>query len=135
MFRVRLSLLVNLLAVTIPTYAQSFKAWLVGVVTDAQRDAIPGATVTLERADTGEKLTAVSDEEGRYSFQQVTSGVYVLCCEPQGFAVRTRAEVFPPRRTGTKTVRRYATQQHGDDPDWTSVHAQTADGAFHRTAA
>jgi hypothetical protein len=69
--------------------AQSYKATLVGVVMDTQRDAIPGATLTLERADTDERLTTTSDEEGRYSFQQITPGVYVLRCAASGFAAHT----------------------------------------------
>jgi hypothetical protein len=77
-------LVASLLAVA--TFGQSFKASLVGVVTDAQRDLIPGARVTLERAETGERLTAVTDADGAYSFQQVTPGVYRLRVEAKGFA-------------------------------------------------
>jgi hypothetical protein len=68
------------------TFGQSFKASLVGVVTDLQKDVIPGARVTLERAETGERLAAVTNEDGNYSFQQVTPGVYLLRVEAAGFA-------------------------------------------------
>ncbi len=87
---VSVSFLAVLLSVlTVGVWGQSFKSTLVGVVTDTQKDAIPNATVTLERADTGERLTTVSDAEGRYSFQQVTPGVYVLRGEANGFAAHT----------------------------------------------
>ncbi|NOT59649.1 MAG: carboxypeptidase regulatory-like domain-containing protein, partial [Acidobacteria bacterium] len=90
MRRTRLWVVALLLVVmTAAVWGQSFKATLVGVVSDVQRDAIPGASVTLERADTGERLSAISDAEGRYSFQQVTPGVYVLRCEAKGFAAHT----------------------------------------------
>jgi len=68
------------------TFGQSFRASLVGVVTDLQKDVIPGARVTLARAETGEKLAAVTDEDGGYLFQQVTPGVYLLRVEAAGFA-------------------------------------------------
>jgi hypothetical protein len=66
--------------------AQSFKATLIGEVADAKKGVIPGATISLERADTGEKLTATTDAEGRYSFPQITPGAYVLRAEADGFA-------------------------------------------------
>jgi hypothetical protein len=71
---------------TAAAFGQSFKATLVGVVTDPQKDLIPGARVTLTSAATGERLTAVTDEDGGYSFQQVTPGAYQLRVEAQGFA-------------------------------------------------
>src|SRR5262245_22097563 len=78
-------LLVAVLLV-VATFGQSFKASLVGVVTDLQKEVIPGARVTLARAETGEKLAAMTDEDGGYSFQQVTPGVYLLRVEAAGFA-------------------------------------------------
>jgi hypothetical protein len=78
-------LLVTVL-LAVATFGQSFKASLVGVVTDPQKDVIPGARVTLERAETGERLSAATDEDGGYSFQQVTPGVYLLRIEAAGFA-------------------------------------------------
>ncbi|MFN0110433.1 MAG: carboxypeptidase regulatory-like domain-containing protein [Blastocatellia bacterium] len=87
---------------TVSVFGQGFKASLVGVVTDSQKDVIPGARITLERPDTGEKLSAMTDENGGYSFQQVTPAVYVLRIEANGFASRVeqnlKLEISQARR-------------------------------------
>ncbi len=74
------------LLLAVATFGQSYKASLVGIVTDPQKDVIPGARVTLERAETGERLAAATNEDGGYSFQQITPGVYLLRIEAPGFA-------------------------------------------------
>jgi hypothetical protein len=87
---VRLSFVIFLLVnFALAAFGQSFKASLVGVVHDAQRNVIPNAQVTLERAATGETLSATTDEEGRYFFQQVTPGEYKLRFIASGFAAHT----------------------------------------------
>ncbi len=73
--------------------AQSFKASLVGVITDQQRDAIPGARITLEDKATGQRLSAVSDEGGAYSLPQIPPGVYDIRVEAAGFSSHIEAGV------------------------------------------
>ena len=46
--------------------AQQETATIIGTITDAQRAALPGATVTAKNIETGFVRTGVSDSEGRY---------------------------------------------------------------------
>jgi hypothetical protein len=65
--------------------AQSFNASLTGVVADATGAVIPGVEVSLTRTDTGAQSTFVTDDQGRYSFPNLTPGVYELRAMMTGF--------------------------------------------------
>lgn len=56
-----------------------------GTVTDASGQAIRGAALELEQADTGFKRTAVSGEEGRFSFANLPPALYRLRATATGF--------------------------------------------------
>ncbi len=68
-----------------PAWAQSGTASIRGQVVDQQAAAVPGATVTLSRPETGSARTAVTDAEGLYQFLGVPPGVYHLTVELTGF--------------------------------------------------
>jgi hypothetical protein len=61
-------------------------ATLGGRVEDANGATLPGATVTAAAVDTGRRLSAVSDGEGRFRFPYVPVGAYLLKAEKAGFA-------------------------------------------------
>src|SRR5689334_11516869 len=49
-----------------------------GVVADAKGDVVPGATVTLSGGNLIKPLTATSDSNGEYRFNQVPPGRYTV---------------------------------------------------------
>ena len=64
-----------------------------GRVSDPSGAAIPGATVTISRADTGFGRTVRTGSHGEYQFLQVPPGTYVLQAKKGGFAVATEKNV------------------------------------------
>ena len=65
--------------------AQTGTASLSGTVTDDQKSAVPGVTVTLSSATSGFSRDAVTGANGDYSFVAVPPGVYTLKAELTGF--------------------------------------------------
>ena len=65
--------------------AQTGTAALSGTVTDDQKSAVPGATVTLTSATTGLSREAVTGGNGGYQFIALPPGVYTLKAELAGF--------------------------------------------------
>ncbi|MFN0119859.1 MAG: TonB-dependent receptor domain-containing protein [Blastocatellia bacterium] len=84
-------LLLSCLCASVP--GQSFRASLVGVVSDANKDAIPGAVITLEDKSNGQKITAVTNEDGSYSLQQIQPGTYQMRVEARGFNAHIESEL------------------------------------------
>ncbi|MGE5646797.1 MAG: carboxypeptidase regulatory-like domain-containing protein [Acidobacteriota bacterium] len=64
--------------------AQSLTS-LNGTVSDPTGAVIPGTAITIENVDRGLKRDTVSDQAGRYSFQQVQPGNYKLTAKAAGF--------------------------------------------------
>ena len=61
------------------------------MVTDGTGAVLPGVTVSLQNLDTGLNRTAVTDSDGRYSFNAVPpTGRWRLSVELQGFASQVR---------------------------------------------
>lgn len=65
--------------------AQTGTASLSGTVTDDQKSAVPGATLTLTSDTTGLSRETVSAGNGSYQFLAVPPGVYTLKAELAGF--------------------------------------------------
>jgi hypothetical protein len=80
---------------------QEVRGRVQGLVTDASKAAIPGATVTLLNIKTNETAVRITDGSGRYLFDLVDLGTYRLTVELKGFnkyvedniAVSSRADV------------------------------------------
>jgi Carboxypeptidase regulatory-like domain len=77
---------------SIGLYAQGSSS-LRGVITDAQKSAIPLAKVTLMSKDAGLTRASVTSTSGEYSFLQIRPGVYTLTVEAPGFDERKVDEV------------------------------------------
>src|ERR671912_287270 len=73
--------------------AQQETATLIGSITDAQRGALPGATVTAKNIATGFVRTGISDSEGRFRVAAVPPGAYEISAELQGFGRSVRRGV------------------------------------------
>jgi TonB family protein len=57
---------------------------------------VPGATVEVLNADTGQKQTMASNSGGNYSFANLPAGRYQLMVSSPGFAVYARKAVVVP---------------------------------------
>src|SRR4030095_15766869 len=65
--------------------AQEYRGRVQGVVTDATGAAAPGATLVLRNLGTNVDSTRTTNETGRYVFDYVDPGTYVLTAELSGF--------------------------------------------------
>jgi hypothetical protein len=68
-----------------PLGAQERFGGLSGTITDTQKLAVPGATVTATNNQTGATRTAVTMADGSYRITELTPGRYTVTVELQGF--------------------------------------------------
>ena len=73
--------------------AQVLYGSIVGTVTDSTGAAVPGATVTIEQAQTKLTREQVTDAEGNYNFTAVPSGTYTVSVAMTGFRKFDRPSV------------------------------------------
>jgi hypothetical protein len=71
--------------------AQEFRATVRGNVADTSKAAVPGATVMLQNADTGEVANTTSNAEGNYTLPFLRPGLYTLTVELPGFQKHVRS--------------------------------------------
>lgn len=90
--RFSLGLAVLLSAVT-PVSAQTVYGSIVGTVTDASGAAIPGANVTLTNLGTNEPKSALSDNNGNYTFVNLLPGSYGIAVEKPAFKKLVRQPI------------------------------------------
>src|SRR5262245_58855091 len=81
-----------LLAATVNIMAQS-TATIVGVVTDARGNAIPSATITVTRTETGSTRQATANDRGVYVVPALPVGVYSVTAEAPGFKRKTLTDI------------------------------------------
>jgi hypothetical protein len=67
---------------------------ITGLVTNPNKEVVPGAMVTAKNADTNKEDTATSDDEGRFKVVNLQPGRYSLTVNAPGFAASTVAEVI-----------------------------------------
>jgi hypothetical protein len=72
-------------------FAQNATTSLRGVIKDPSGAVVPGATITLNDASTGQKLTTTSKESGEYQFQQILPSKYTIAVTAPGFGGATKA--------------------------------------------
>jgi len=65
--------------------AQSFRATVVGRVTDDTGAVVPGAMITITNVGTNENRSVVVNERGEYAIPQLAPGQYTLTAEYTGF--------------------------------------------------
>ncbi len=71
------------------TYAQS-NGQISGKVTDRTAGALASAKVTLKNLATQTELTAATDKDGKYAFDNIAIGLYRLRVEQAGFSIAAR---------------------------------------------
>jgi|SoiMethySBSTD1v2_1073268.scaffolds.fasta_scaffold03972_12 carboxypeptidase family protein/TonB-dependent receptor-like protein len=82
------------LALTGLAAAQERFGTLRGTVTDVQKAAVPGVTVTITNVESGEVRNYVTDAEGKYLAQDLNPGRYNVSFELQGFRKVERTEIL-----------------------------------------
>jgi hypothetical protein len=85
--------MVGLLFTPADAAAQAANGALVGNVKDESGAAVPGATITAIETRTNISRTAVSNETGNYSFNNLASGIYRVEAELVGFTKSAREGV------------------------------------------
>ncbi len=65
--------------------AQESRGRVQGLVSDASRAVVTGATVTLRNTYTGASVVRSTDGTGRYLFDMVDPGAYLMTVEVEGF--------------------------------------------------
>ena len=82
-------------------FGQAGTSSVTGAVTDAQGQAVVGATVTLVNTQQGTRRTAVTSDNGNYTFTAVQPGSYTIEVEATGFnkSVTTPFDALTDRAT------------------------------------
>lgn len=65
--------------------AQGTTSRITGIVTDAQKAPVSGATVSIKEVGAGTSLTAQTDDNGIYVFDLIRPGTYDVTVEKSGF--------------------------------------------------
>jgi len=90
-----------LLLAAMPLIAQEQTAAIVGVVTDPQGGAVPGATVEA-LGSSGQRFSAQSDPTGHYRFPAVPPGTYTITATLAGMQTATVKDVSVTLGTSKK---------------------------------
>ena len=80
-------LLIALLTLAPPAFAQFETATVVGTVKDSTGAVVPEAKVTLTNIATGVTAERMTDANGNYEFFTVRIGTYVITAEKAGFSI------------------------------------------------
>src|SRR5256885_11326196 len=80
------TLLVLVLLIAVPTFAQVDKAAIEAVALDQSKAPLPGVTVTVARPETGFSAVAVTDTSGIARFLSLAPGNYSVEFTLEGFA-------------------------------------------------
>src|SRR6267142_2771044 len=89
--RSSLAVVVGLLALTIPAFAQTALGTLRGVVRDQQGAALPGVTLTVRQVETNTATTAVTGAEGQFCLPNLRPGRYEVTAELASFVPDTQS--------------------------------------------
>jgi Carboxypeptidase regulatory-like domain len=81
------------LALLAPIANAQYRAGIQGAVTDPQRAAVSGATVTLTNKETNVSSTTTTDNGGVFTFNALAPGHYSLKVEAGGFKTKTYDDV------------------------------------------
>ncbi|HKS30648.1 MAG TPA: TonB-dependent receptor [Pyrinomonadaceae bacterium] len=83
-----------LLAMSALALAQSSTQGAIGgVITNPNKEVVPGATITVRNVETNKESTAQADDEGRFRVVQLDPGNYTITVAASGFANFTQERV------------------------------------------
>jgi hypothetical protein len=83
--------------------AQEFRGRVQGLVTDVSGGVMPRVSLTLRNVATGVEIRRATNDEGRYLFDYVDPGTYMLTGEIQGFKKAIQQNILV-RQRGDVTV-------------------------------
>src|SRR5882757_242437 len=83
--RYAVAVLTFTLSISGPVHAQVLYGSIVGTVLDGAGAVVPGATVVLTDAATGQNRATTTNEAGMYSLTNVLAGTYQLKVSGKGF--------------------------------------------------
>ncbi|MFN6963526.1 MAG: TonB-dependent receptor domain-containing protein [Pyrinomonadaceae bacterium] len=93
-FRSVLLCIVTALAFSLSASSQDLDdVTIAGKVTDSNRQAVAGATVTVTSVDSGSTRTVTTDDEGRYRVIELRPGNYRVKVESPGFGVQEKIDI------------------------------------------
>ncbi len=82
-------------------FGQTFKATVVGQITDSTGAVVPNATVTIIQDATNQSQTVTTGEDGNYVITQLDPGTYTLRVEAASFKAAVKTDLV--LETGNST--------------------------------
>ena len=89
-------------ALTVFAAAQNTNGRVIGIVTDPQGAAVPGAKATVTNVGTNVNWNTMTDDKGNYQVLDVPIGMYTVTIESRGFA---KAKTEPQELTINQALR------------------------------
>ncbi len=83
-------------------FTQTFKATVVGQVTDATGAVVPNATVKIIEDATNQSQTVTTTEDGKYTFTQLSPGSYSLRVEAANFKAAVKTDLVLETANSTR---------------------------------
>lgn len=96
--RIALAIVASLVLLASSAGAQDYRGRVQGSVQDTSTGALPGVTVTLINIATAVSITRVTDANGRFVFDFVDPGGYVVTADLSGFKKAEQRNVRVPQR-------------------------------------
>ena len=89
-----LSVIVALLAISVPVFSQAAVGTILGGVFDSSGGAIAGASVTITDVARGTTRVLITDASGEYTAPSLLAGTYSVRAEAKGFEAMVRSNVL-----------------------------------------
>src|SRR5436190_2347686 len=102
-FFVSAAMLLLVLLLSIPAFSQAgFFATVTGTVTDSSKALVPGVSVKATAVDTNVVTTAVTNEAGAYTFNNLLPGKYTITASLPGFQTKSFTDVQLSQNTSSR---------------------------------
>src|ERR1700680_1206843 len=112
-----------LLLAAVFAFGQMNTGEIAGSVQDPSGAVLPGASIVVAQAETGQKFTAVSNSVGEYLFAQLPVGVYSMTVSAQNF----KQSVLPRLEIHAGDRRRHdCTLELGDEREILTIQADVS---------
>src|SRR5688572_17599421 len=98
-FRAPAALVLLLLSLSVPAFAQGIFATVTGTVTDSSGALIPGVTIKATAIDTAVVSSTVTNEAGAYNFADLLPGKYTISASLPGFQTKNLTDVALSQNT------------------------------------
>src|SRR5688572_25743977 len=99
-FRAPAALVLLLLSLSVPAFAQGIYATVSGTVADSSGALIPGVTIKATAIDTGVVSSTVTNEAGAYNFADLLPGKYTISASLPGFQTKNLTDISLTQNVG-----------------------------------